>query len=137
MAQAFLVFDFDANEEAAQQARHRVDGWKQGFRLGNKLQCKFERISDGSGADSTTESSPAHEDKGKKKNTNGKAADSDAGGRVRLFIRLDFSNHEKHLFQSWIKRIPNEEPFKSAKSEIVLSNENGFQKTHDLYESLT
>jgi hypothetical protein len=31
------------HEDAAQQARHRIDGWKQGFRLDKKLQVKFER----------------------------------------------------------------------------------------------
>jgi hypothetical protein len=35
MAQSIFVFDFGTNEEAAQQARHKVEGWKQGFRLGS------------------------------------------------------------------------------------------------------
>ena len=43
MAHSFLVFDFGGNEDAAQQARHRIDGWKQGFRLDKKLQLKFDR----------------------------------------------------------------------------------------------
>ena len=43
MAQAILIFDFGTNEEAAQQARHKIEGWKQGFRLGDKMICKFER----------------------------------------------------------------------------------------------
>ena len=43
MAQSFLVFDFGSDEELAQQARHRVDGWKQGFRLDKKLLLKFDR----------------------------------------------------------------------------------------------
>src|SRR6202049_4378134 len=43
MAHSFLIFDFGGNEDAAQQARHRIDGWKQGFRLDKKLQVKFER----------------------------------------------------------------------------------------------
>ncbi|HEV2289755.1 MAG TPA: hypothetical protein VGR81_12465 [Candidatus Acidoferrales bacterium] len=119
MAQALLVFDFRKNEEAAQQARHRIDGWKQGFRLGNKLQFKFERTSSDSAKDART-----------------KVNESSADTRVRLFVRLDFSNHEKHLFQTWIKRIPSEEPFKSAESEIVRANEDGFEKTNNLYESL-
>lgn len=118
MAQAFLIFDFSKNEEAAQQARHRIDGWKQGFRLGSKLQFKFERTS----ADSAKDA---------------KADESDADGRVRLFIRLDFSNHERHLFQTWVKRIPSEEPFKSVQSEVIRSNEDNFEKTDDMYESLT
>jgi hypothetical protein len=43
MAHSFLVFDFGTNEEAAQQARHRVDRWKQAFRLDKKLLLKFDR----------------------------------------------------------------------------------------------
>ena len=41
MAYSFLIFDFGSNEEAAQQARHRIDGWKQGFRLDKKLQTEI------------------------------------------------------------------------------------------------
>ena len=47
MAQTYLLFDFGTDEEAAQQARRRVDGWRQGFRLGNKLLLKFEREEEG------------------------------------------------------------------------------------------
>ena len=43
MAQSYLIFDFGTNEEAAQQARHKLEGWKQAFRLNKKLQLKFER----------------------------------------------------------------------------------------------
>jgi hypothetical protein len=41
MAHSFLIFDFGGNEDAAQQARHRIDGWKQGFRLDKKLQVNL------------------------------------------------------------------------------------------------
>ena len=37
MAQTIMIFDFGTNEEAAQQARHKIEGWKQGFRLGEKM----------------------------------------------------------------------------------------------------
>ena len=43
MPQTFLVFDFGTSEESAQQARHRLEGWRQAFRLGDKLKFKFER----------------------------------------------------------------------------------------------
>jgi hypothetical protein len=43
MAQSILVFDFGTNEEAAQQGRHKVDAWQQGFRLGKKILLKFDR----------------------------------------------------------------------------------------------
>jgi len=40
MAYSFLIFDFGGDEDSAQQARHRIEGWKQGFRLDKKLQLK-------------------------------------------------------------------------------------------------
>ena len=43
MSQSILVFDFKSNEESAQAAWHRLESWKKGFRLGNKLSAKFER----------------------------------------------------------------------------------------------
>jgi len=41
MAYSFLVFDFGGDEDAAQQARHRIEGWRQGFRLDKKLQLNL------------------------------------------------------------------------------------------------
>ena len=137
MAQTFLVFDFGTNEEAAQQARHRIDGWKQGFRLGNKLQFKFERETADSEAEaSKTKSDYAPEDKAKKKNAGAGKSEGETKGPVRLFVRLDFSNHEKNLFQTWLKRIPGDDPFKSVKSEVIRANEDGFGKTSEIYDSL-
>jgi len=49
MAQILMIYDFGGNEEAAQQARHKIEGWKQGFRLGDKLACKFEREENAAG----------------------------------------------------------------------------------------
>ena len=54
MAQSYLIFDFGANEEAAQQARHRIEGWKQAFRLDKKLLLKFERSEVETAADEKT-----------------------------------------------------------------------------------
>ncbi|HEX9760218.1 MAG TPA: hypothetical protein VGA40_04835 [Candidatus Acidoferrales bacterium] len=109
MAQSYLIFRFGGNEEAAQQARHRIEGWKQAFRLGEKMQLKFER---------------AAPDK-----TNG-------GEHIRLIVRLDFSDHEKLSHQRWIDRIPGEEPFKSAEPQIVRSGDAGYASTEKLYDSL-
>src|SRR5271170_6453329 len=58
MAQSIFVFDFGTNEEAAQQARHKVEGWKQGFRLGNKMTIKFDR-EDAAAEGDGLESAPA------------------------------------------------------------------------------
>jgi len=128
MAHTFLIFDFGTNEEEAQQARHRIEGWKQGFRLGNKLQFKFERKSPEKNEDSEAKDETKH--KGKKK-------ESEESEPVRLLVRLDFSNHEKHLGQSWIERIPGDDAFKSVKSEVIRHNDPFFEKTSELFDSLS
>jgi hypothetical protein len=43
MAHTYLLFDFGTDEEKAQLARHKLEGWKQAFRLDKKLLYKFER----------------------------------------------------------------------------------------------
>src|SRR5574337_258533 len=109
MAQSYLIFDFGANEQAAQQARRRIEGWKQAFRLDKKVQLKFER------------SEP--------EKTNG-------GERIRLIVRLDFSDHERLSHHRWLERIPGETPFKDAASQIVRHGEAEFDKTAELFDSL-
>lgn len=127
MAHTFLIFDFGMDEEAAQQARHRIDGWKQGFRLGNKLQFKFERKSPEKNEDPEAKDETKH--KGKKK-------ESEEPEPVRLLVRLDFSNYEKHLAQSWIERIPGDDAFKSVKGEVIRHSDPAFEKTSELFDSL-
>ncbi len=129
MAQTFLIFEFGTNEELAQQARHRLEGWKQGFRLGKKLELKFER--------SATEDQKAENGEEKKKVKAAKKKDEEEKNaeQIRLIIRLDFSDHEKLSFQRWLDRIPTEEPFKSAKSQIIRAGEKDFEKTTELFET--
>lgn len=127
MAHTFLIFDFGTDEEAAQQARHRIEGWKQGFRLGNKVQFKFERQSSEESGES--EADDDAKPKSKKK-------ESGDGEPVRMIVRLDFSNHEKNLAQTWVDRIPADEAFKSAKGEVIRQNEPAFEKTTELFDSL-
>jgi hypothetical protein len=43
MAHTYMKFDFGSDEETAQQARHKLDVWKQAFRLDKKLQYKLDR----------------------------------------------------------------------------------------------
>ena len=129
MAQTFLVFDFGTDEEKAQQARHRIEGWKQGFRLGNKVQFKFEREA----AEQAEGSSKNGEGKSKEKKKDGEA---ELNGRVRMLVRLDFSNHEKHLAQTWVKRIPADEAFKSVKGEVIRQDEAAFEKIAELFDAL-
>ncbi|MBI1749602.1 MAG: hypothetical protein HY234_14385 [Acidobacteria bacterium] len=109
MAQSYLIFDFGANEPAAQQARHKLEGWKQAFRLGNKILFKFDREAP------------------EKKN---------GGEHVRILVRLDFSDHEKLSCQRWLGRIPSEEPFKSAEPRAVRSGEDGFASLAERFDSL-
>jgi len=109
MAQSYLIFDFGSNEEAAQAARHKLDGWQHAFRLGRKLTYKIERT-----------------DAGKK----------EADGKIRLLVRLDFSGHEKLSHTRWLERIPAEEQFKGAAPKVVSSGDASFESTSELFESL-
>ena len=151
MSQSILLFDFGTNEDAAQQARHKVEAWKQGFRLGNKMLLKFDR--EETPEDKAPEAEvEAAEKKPAKKKSAARGAKSEAKAhdemgdrtdenptgnvRVRLLLRLDFSDHEKLSHQRWLDRIPAEEPFKSAKGETVRSGEPAFAKTAELFDSL-
>ena len=145
MPQTILIFDFGANEEAAQQARHKVDAWKQGFRLGNKMMVRFNRpeSSEKSQEDISTAGKkpsgrrPAKKEPVAEKGTAAKAGGSaKPDGSVRLLLRLDFSAHEKFSRQRWLDRIPSEEPFKSAKQETYPEGNPAFSQIAELFESL-
>lgn len=149
MAHSFLIFDFGANEEAAQQARHRIDGWKQGFRLDKKLQVKFERKEpegkkDAAAAAPPKTAKPAAKGKAKPaaKSKSGGESASEANSapgvpsHIRLIVRLDFSDHEKLSHQRWIERIPTEDPFKGANPRIIRAGEPEFTPTSELFDSL-
>jgi siroheme synthase (precorrin-2 oxidase/ferrochelatase) len=124
MSQAILIFDFAANEESAQQAWHRAEAWKKGFRLGNKLLVKFERTLEESSSENAKE-------KSKKKSDSGEGE-----SRIRLLVRLAFSDHEKLSYTRWLDRIPTEEPFKQVEHEIHHQNDPDFDKTVELFDSL-
>jgi hypothetical protein len=144
MAYSFLVFDFGTNEEVAQQARHRIEGWKQGFRLDKKLQLKFDRKE----AEATTDTSskppknasktkPASKGKSKSGDGSGEVTDPEAATPdIRMIVRLDFSDHEKLSHQRWLDRIPGEEPFKASKPKIVRMTDPEFDATSELFDSL-
>ena len=137
MAQSIFIFDFGTNEEAAQQARHKIDGWKQGFRLGNKMMLKFEREENEANADgeeSAVAAKPAK--KSAKKAAENKTEGDEPPSRVKLLVRLDFSDHEKLTYQRWLDRIPNEEPFKSAKAQTVRSGDPEHPKVAERFDSL-
>jgi hypothetical protein len=134
MAHDFLIFDFGTNEEVAQQARHKVEGWTQGFRLGKKMLLKFEREpSDDSQESGKAAAKPA----ASKKKAATKSDAAEPSANVRILVRLDFSDHEKLSLQRWLDRIPAEEPFKSAKTEIIRQGQPGFAETAELFDSLS
>jgi hypothetical protein len=150
MAYSFLIFDFGRSEDAAQKARHRIDGWKQGFRLDKKLQLKFERQEEETKSQATpaaskpksgkSESKAKGKQKAKDKSEeeSGTKADSspEESSDIRLIVRLDFSDHEKLSHQRWLDRIPTEEPFSTASPKIVRAGDPEFQKVSDLFDSL-
>ena len=137
MAQSIFIFDFGTNEEAAQQARHKIEGWKQGFRLGNKMMLKFEREDIAAKGDGKEEAvSKAGEENGGEESGRKKDESAESATRVRLLVRLDFSDHEKLSHQRWLDRIPNEEPFKSAKAETVRSGDPEHPKVAERFDSL-
>ena len=137
MAQSILIFDFGTNEEAAQQARHKVEGWKQGFRLGNKILLKFERVeTEPKPAGDGEEAKPAHGKKAAHKKSSAKEEKDAASAQIKILVRLDFSDHEKLSYQRWLDRIPTEEPFKSAKAETVRNVDASFGKAAERFESL-
>ena len=178
MPSSYLIFDFGEDEEAVQQARHKVESWKQGFRLGDKLAIKFEREHPDAKASESAEEdaeascrklpapkrnpqrvppSPLTESmrprqritlaEGKhsaKKKSSAKSSESsatddeqNAGGKVRLIVRLNFSDHEKLSLQRWLDRIPTEAPFKSLQPKIVRHSDPDFRETDQLFETLS
>jgi hypothetical protein len=150
MAYSFLIFDFGRSEDAAQKARHRIDGWKQGFRLDKKLQLKFERqeeetkslatpaASKPKSGKSESKAKGKQKAKDKSEEESGTKADSspEESSDIRLIVRLDFSDHEKLSHQRWLDRIPTEEPFSTASPKIVRAGDPEFQKVSDLFDSL-
>jgi hypothetical protein len=155
MAHSYIRFDFGTDEEKAQQARHKLDGWRQAFRLDKKLQYKLDRP-DNPGVETQTKPEPAakaaspEKSKGKaSEKTKGKAASAKlsassaekstaaANGRVALLVRLYFSSHEKLSEQRWLDRIPSEEPFKSASPEVIHHGDAEFETTDKQFETLS
>jgi hypothetical protein len=141
MAHIYLLFDFAQNEEKAQQARHKLESWKQAFRLDKKLVYKVERTGTASSdGDAAADAKPAKPEKGKGKSKAAskpeKAPAAAANEEIKLFIRLAFSGHEKLSEQRWVQRIPAEEPFHEASPKIVKAGEEGFEATETQFEEL-
>ena len=109
MAQTYFIFNFGTGEDVAQQARHRLDSWRQAFHLTNKLEYKLDR----------------------------EAAEKDgAPDQLKLVVRLDFSDHEKLSHQRWVDRLPTEAPFKDASPKLVRQADPDFAGSVKLFDSL-
>jgi len=107
MAHIYLTFDFGNDEERRQQARHKLESWKQAFRLDKKMLFKFDRKEDGmpaaaAPAEAAEKEKPAKAAtakgakaaKGKSKRTPDQPNGFFQGGH-QLFFRLALPNHEK------------------------------------------
>jgi len=142
MAQTYLLFDLGSDEEKVQQARHKLESWKQAFRLDKKLQYKLEREQPASPSTTEAKPEPAKAEKSKSAKTKSKSKPKSAepaaenSGPVKLFVRLYFSGHEKLSEQRWIDRIPTEEPFKSASPKIVRESEPEFADILKQFDTL-
>ena len=136
MAKTFLVFNFGSDEETAQRARLRIEAWKQAFRLGNKIQFKVERAAPADEKAEHSEQSSSKSGEGSHAGKKDQSSKKENGRPIRALVRLDFSSHEKHLFQTWLARIPSEEPFRSAKPETIQQSSATFEETSDLFDSL-
>jgi hypothetical protein len=155
MAHSYIRLDFGTDEEKAQQARHKLDGWRQAFRLDKKLQYKLDRpdaapVETVSKPEPAAKAAPPEKSKGKAaektkgKETSTKSAapppqkpEAAANGKVSLLVRLYFSSHEKLSEQRWLDRIPSEEPFKSASPKIIHHGDAEFESTDKQFETLT
>jgi hypothetical protein len=131
-----MQFDFGKDEEKAQLARHKLETWKQAFRLDKKLLYHFERAAEG---DSNAEPVAAKSEKPKAK---GKTKSHDepetpkSNETVKLLLRLGFSNHEKLSEQRWVDRIPTEEPFVAASPKVLKPGDAHFAETEKQFEEL-
>jgi hypothetical protein len=145
-----MKFDFGTDEEKAQEARHKLDVWKQAFRLDKKLQYILDRPepSEATSAPAAAEKpataeKPAVADKSKGKGKSAAAAKAiekpapATNGKVSLLVRLYFSSHEKLSEQRWLDRIPTEEPFKTASPKVIRQNDAEFESSVKQFEDVS
>lgn len=142
MAHIYLTFEFGNDEEKAQQARHKLESWKQAFRLDKKMLYKFDRKEDGASPEETvpkeksgkTVATKAAKSKGKGDPEPAKLASSKTD--IKLILRLALPNHEKLTEQRLLKRFPAEEPFKSASPKTLHEADAGFADVETRFEDL-
>jgi hypothetical protein len=146
MAHIYMHFDFGADEEKAQEARHKLDVWKQAFRLDKKLQYKLDRPEEADADEEDSASGNAEDTEKPKSKSKSKPAkragraesdsEGNGAGNVSLLVRLYFSSHEKLSEQRWLDRIPAEEPFKSASPKVLRQGEAGFEEALKQFSDL-
>jgi hypothetical protein len=161
MAHIYFSFDFGTDEVKAQLARHKLEMWKQAFRLDKKMLYKFERSEEGDEAAERAEAglkpgtaSEKREASTKKETTaekkSGKAAktgkskteaESDepgaaSNGNVKLYLRLAFSAHEKMTEERLLKKIPSEDPFSELSPKAVKDQDAEFGALEAKFDSL-
>lgn len=162
MAHTYMKFDFGTDEAMAQQARHKLEVWKQAFRLDKKLQYKLDRGAEQEGEAATLVAEEEHEERREakqaqkkhpdKKHSVGKPKAKPASGKhdeakddaepisdgrnVTLLVRLYFSSHEKLSEQRWFDRIPSEEPFKSASPTVIRQGDAEFEESEKHFADL-
>src|SRR5271165_3028785 len=84
MAHIYMQFDFSSDEEKAQLARHKLEVWKQAFRLDKKLLYRFER----SGEATTAEEVKAEKPETSQRKSNSKLESTKKASKVSLLVRL-------------------------------------------------
>jgi hypothetical protein len=136
MPHIYMQFDFGKDEEKAQLARHKLETWKQAFRLDKKLLYKFERDTDGA-PDGEPVAAKSEKPKAKGKGKSKDEPDTPASNEtVKLLLRLGFSNHEKLSEQRWVDRIPTEEPFLAASPIVLKPGDASFADAEKQFEEL-
>lgn len=137
MPHIYMQFDFGKDEEKAQIARHKLETWKQAFRLDKKLLYKFERAADGA-PEAEPVAAKSEKPKAKGKSRAKDEADTPKSNEsVKLLLRLGFSNHEKLSEQRWVQRIPTEDPFQAAHPLVLKPGDANFSDTEKQFEDLT
>ncbi|HXN64696.1 MAG TPA: hypothetical protein VN862_05130 [Candidatus Acidoferrales bacterium] len=137
MANSFVIFDFGKNEEAAQQARRKLEQWRQAFHLDKKMQYKFERHeAEQDEAEAEADAEKGSEKRAAHKKKSAKRAEEADSASIRIVVRLSFSDHEKLSQQRWLERLPTEEPFKDASPKVLHAGDADFDETTELFESL-
>jgi hypothetical protein len=152
MPHTYLLFDFATDEEKAQLARHKLETWKQAFRLDKKLLYKFDRATSGDGAEPSVEEKPAKpaeeakprasqnpiQMKSEAKSGNAEPDTPDTkeatlAEPVKLLIRLDFSSHEK-LSSSAGGSDPHRGPLPGRFPRVIKPNDTEFADTEKQFE---